>query len=148
MHNGEMTIDPHVAAFVSEHNIGSLATLKRDGRPQLSNISYTFDAETGVVRMSLTDDRAKVKNLRRDPRASLLVQASSGWTYVVLEGDMTLTDVTTSPDDAVSDELVEVYRAVAGKDHPDWDEYRAAMIADKRLVGRLHVTHSYGLPSR
>ena len=148
MHNGEMTIDPNVAAFVSEHNIGSLATLKRDGRPQLSNISYAYDAESGLVRMSLTDDRAKVKNLRRDPRASLLVQASSGWTYVVLEGDMTLTDVTTSPDDAVSEELVEVYRAVAGKDHPDSDEYRAAMIADKRLVGRLHVTHSYGLPSR
>ena len=147
MHNGEMTIDPHVAAFVSEHNIGSLATLKRDGRPQLSNISYTFDAESGLVRMSLTDDRAKVKNLRRDPRASLLVQAPAGG-RTPSRGRHDADRGGRPPDDATSDELVDVYRAVAGKDHPDWDEYRAAMIADKRLVGRLQVTHAYGLPSR
>lgn len=143
-----MTIEPRVSEFVSAHNVGSLATLKRDGRPQLSNVSYTYDAESGLVRMSLTDDRAKVANLRRDPRASMLVQSSDAWTYVVVEGDMILTDVATSPDDPTCDELVDVYRAIAGKDHPDWTEYRAAMVADKRLVGRIQVTHSYGLPAR
>ena len=134
-------------AFLRDNHQAVLATFRRDGRPQLSPVGAGIDDE-GRVEISSRETAMKVKNLRRDPRASLLVQASSGWTYVVLEGDMTLTEVTTSPDDATSDELVDVYRAVAGKDHPDWDEYRAAMIADKRLVGRLQVTHSYGLPSR
>ncbi len=143
-----MSIDPEISAFVAAHKLGTLATIKRDGRPQLSNVNYTYDEATGIVRMSLTGERAKVANLRRDPRASLLVQASGGWTYVVVEGDATLTASATEPDDAVNDELVEVYRLAAGKEHPDWDEYRAAMIADKRLVGRIQVTHGYGLPSR
>ncbi len=143
-----MTIDPRVSDFVMQYNVGSLATLKRDGRPQLSNISYTYDAESGLVRMSLTDDRAKVKNLRRDPRASMLVQSRDAWTYVVVEGDLALTEAATSPDDATCDELVEIYRAIAGKDHPDWDEYRTAMVEEKRLVGRLAITHAYGLPAR
>jgi uncharacterized protein len=144
----DMTIDPGVSDFVTQRRVGSLATIKRNGRAQLSNVGYTFDADSGLVRMSLTDDRVKVKNLRRDPRASLLVQSKDGWTYAVLEGDMTLTPPAAAPDDATVDELVEVYRAVAGKEHPDWDEFRAAMVEEKRLVGRLEVTHTCGLPSR
>lgn len=143
-----MAIDQQVSDFVAQRNVGSLATLKRDGRSQLSNVSYAYDAKSGLVRMSLTDDRAKVKNLRRDGRASLLVQSSDGWTYVVVEGEVTLTEPASAPDDATADELVEVFRAIAGKEHSDWDEYRAAMVRDKRLVGRLRVTHTYGLPSR
>jgi PPOX class probable F420-dependent enzyme len=143
-----MSIDPEISALVASQNLGTLATIKRNGRPQLSNVSYTFDESTGVVRMSLTGDRAKVKNLRRDPRASLLVNTQGGWTYGVVEGDMELSEITTDPHDEAAEELVEVYRAVAGKEHPDWDEYRAAMIEQGRLVGRLRVTHGYGLPSR
>ena len=143
-----MSIDPQISAFIAGAKLGTLATLKRDGRPQLSNISYTFDPDTGLVRMSLTGDRAKVKNLQRDSRASMLVNGQNGWVYAVVEGDMELSDITTAPDDAAADELVEVYRAVAGKEHPDWDEYRLAMIDQKRLVGRLKVTHGYGLPAR
>ncbi len=143
-----MSIGPHVSEFLNQHNVGSLATIKRDGRPQLSNVNYTYDATSSVLRMSLTDDRAKVKNLRRDSRASMLVQSADAWTYVVVEGDMTLTEPAASPDDEVCDELVEVFRSIAGKEHPDWDEYRAAMVTDKRLVGRLEVTHAYGLPAR
>jgi len=143
-----MSIDPQISAFIAGAKLGTLATLKRDGRPQLSNISYTFDPDTGLVRMSLTGDRAKVKNLQRDSRASMLVNGQNGWVYAVVEGDMELSAITTAPDDAAADELVEVYRAVAGKEHPDWDEYRQAMIDQKRLVGRLKVTHGYGLPAR
>jgi len=143
-----MSIDPQISAFIAGAKLGTLATLKRDGRPQLSNISYTFDPDTGLVRMSLTGDRAKVKNLQRDSRASMLVNGQNGWVYAVVEGDMELSDITTAPDDAAAEELVEVYRAVAGKEHPDWDEYRQAMIDQKRLVGRLKVTHGYGLPAR
>ncbi|MFY9916294.1 MAG: PPOX class F420-dependent oxidoreductase [Nocardioidaceae bacterium] len=143
-----MAVEPDLSAFVAERNVGSLATIKRDGRPQLSNVSYTYDPDSGLVRMSLTDDRAKIYNLRRDPRASMLVQGAGGWTYAVVEGDMQLTATAVDPHDATVDELIEVFRLVAGKEHPDWDEYRAAMVADRRLVGRLKVTHAYGLPRR
>ncbi len=143
-----MAVEPDLSAFVAERNLGSLATIKRDGRPQLSNVSYTYDAESGLVRISLTDNRAKIYNLRRDPRASMLVQSTDGWTYAVVEGDMQLTAIAADPHDATVEELIEVFRLVAGKEHPDWDEYRAAMVADRRLVGRLKVTHAYGLPRR
>ena len=129
-------------------NLATLATIKRDGRPQLSNVNYHFDPETLLVRVSVVDGRAKVANLRRDRRASLIVNGSQGWTYAVVEGDAEFSEVTRSTDDAASDELVDVYRDVAGKEHPDWDEYRAAMVADQRLVLRIKVTHAYGLPTR
>ena len=143
-----MAIDRGMSEFVAGGAVGSLATLKRDGRPQLSNVSYTYDVDTDVVRMSLTDNRAKVYNLRRDPRASMLVQSADGWTYAVVEGDMELSPTAADPHDATVEELIEVFRLVAGKEHPDWDEYRAAMVSDLRLVGRLRVTHAYGLPRR
>ena len=143
-----MSIDPQISEFIAARKLGTLATIKRDGRPQLSNVSYTYDAGTGLVRMSLTGDRAKVKNLQRDSRASMLVQGQDGWVYAVVEGDMELSAITTDPHDEAAEELVDVFRKVAGKEHPDWDEYRAAMIEQKRLVGKLRVSHGYGLPAR
>jgi PPOX class probable F420-dependent enzyme len=119
-----------------------LTTLRRDGRPQLSNIMYSL-ADSGIARISVTDGRAKTKNLGRDPRASLYVAGDSFWQFVVLDGDVELTPVAASPDDATVDELVEIYRSLSGE-HPSWDEYRAAMVADHRLVIRLHVRHGYG----
>lgn len=121
---------------------GVLATLKADGRPQLSNIMFGIDAE-GVVRISVTDTRAKTANLRRDPRVSLHVTSPDFWSYVVLEGEAELTPVALDPGDATVDELVALYRELQGE-HPDWDEYRAAMVADQRLVVRLRPTHAYG----
>ena len=122
---------------------GVLVTLKADGRPQLSNINYAVD-DGGVVRMSITADRAKYANLVRDPRASLHVTAEDFWSYVVLEGDADLTPVAEAPDDATVEELIDLYRAVNGE-HPDWDDYRAAMVADRRVVLRLRPTHAYGM---
>jgi PPOX class probable F420-dependent enzyme len=140
-----MPSDPALLSLLSERKLGSLATIKRDGRPQLSNVSYHFDADQMLIRISLTADRAKVKNLRRDPRASMVVSSPDGWSYVVAEGDMTLSAVAKDPHDDAVEELIALYRNVAGKDHPDWDEYRQAMVDDQRLVGRLAVTHLYGL---
>ena len=137
-------LDPKLLEVVRQRNLGSLATIKRDGRPQLSNVNFTFDADTALLRASVTDDRAKVRNLRRDPRASVLVSSADGWSYTVLEGDVTFSEVAASPDDAAVEELVEVYRLVAGE-HPDWDDYRRAMVHDRRLVLRLQVTHAYGM---
>lgn len=130
--------------LLGERGHGTLATIKKDGRPQLSVVNYAFDATEQVIRVSLTDDRAKTHNIRRDPRVSLMLHPET-YRYAVYDGDAELSAVAGSPDDAAVEELVELYRAAAGQEHPDWDEYRAAMVADKRLVLRIRVTHAYGM---
>jgi len=140
-----MPLDPNLIALTSARNIGALATIKRDGRPQLSTVNFTLDPATTVARISVIDGGAKVHNLRRDPRASVFVGSPDGWTYAVLEGMVTLSPMALAADDDTVEELVEVFRAIRGEDHPDWDEYRRAMVADRRLVARLHVDHVYGL---
>ncbi|OIJ63639.1 PPOX class F420-dependent oxidoreductase [Streptomyces mangrovisoli] len=126
---------------------GVLCTLKADGRPQLSNVDFCYDAPSRTVRVSTTADRAKTHNLRRDPRISLHVTTADGGAYAVYEGIATLSAVAADPHDAAVEELVAVYRAVQG-DHPDWDEYRAAMVADRRLTVSFRIDHAYGwIPS-
>ncbi len=127
--------------LLGKTGLGVLVTLKRDGRPQLSNITYLWDGET--IRISLTDGRAKTKNLRRDPRASLYVNGPKGRSYVVLEGSAELTPVAADPHDDTVEQLVSYYREASGE-HPDWDDYRRAMVADKRLLFTMKVDHSYG----
>lgn len=140
-----MTLDPNLVALTSARNIGALATINKDGRPHLSTVNFTLDPSTTMARISVIDGRAKVHNLRRDPRASIFVGSPDGWTYAVLEGIVELSPVALVPDDETVEELVEVFRAIRGEDHPDWDDYRAAMVADHRLVARLRVERMYGL---
>jgi len=122
---------------------GTLVTIKRDGRPQLSVVVYALDSDARVIRISTTDDRAKARNLRRDPRASFYVTASNGSSYSVAEGIAELSPVAADPHDATVEELIDVYRAISGE-HPDWDDYRRAMVADRRLVVRIQVERTYG----
>jgi PPOX class probable F420-dependent enzyme len=129
--------------FLGRHRNGVLATLKRDGRPQLSDIIYGYDAGAGRVRVSVTADRAKTRNAARDPRVSMLVSSADFWSYVVVEGDAHLTAVAVEPADAVVDDLVDLYRSLAGE-HPDWDDYRAAMVREGRQILSFAVTHAYG----
>lgn len=129
--------------FVRRRRQGVLVTIRSDGRAQLSNILYVTD-DDGVITVSITDDRAKTKNLRRDPRASLYVVGDSFWAYVVLDGTVSLSDVAAAPDDEVVESLVDMYRKAAG-DHPDWDEYRRDMVAQRRLLARFTPDHAYGL---
>ncbi len=119
-----------------------LVTMRRDGRPQLSNVIHAL-GDDGVLRISTTADRAKTANLRRQPWAALKVDGANFWSYAVLEGDVELTPVTESVDDATADELVQVYRAISGE-HPDWQDYRRAMVSEHRLVVRLRPTYAYG----
>ncbi len=133
--------------LLGEVDGGVLTTLKRDGRPQLSNVNHVWDPAAGVVSVSVTDDRAKVRNLRRDPRVSYHVTSPDRWSYTVVEGTARLSAVAADPHDAAADELVELFRAVRGE-HPDWEEYRAAMVADRRLVLRIPVEHVYGTRQR
>lgn len=129
-------------AFASGRRHGALVTIGRSGRPQLSMIVYAMDGP--VARISVTADRVKTANLRRDPRASLYVVGDNPWAWVVLEGTAELSDVAASTHDPVTEELVELYRTVGGQ-HPDWEEYRQAMVTDGRLVVRLRATRAYGI---
>lgn len=132
--------------FMRARHHGVLTTIKRDGRPQLSNVTYVV-SDDGIVRVSVTDSRAKTKNLRRDPRASLHVAQSDFWAYAVVECDVELTPAAADPHDATAEALVEYYRSVMGE-HGDWEEYRRTMVDDGRLLLLLTPVHAYGMLSR
>ena len=129
--------------FVAGRKWGVLATIRGNGRPQLSNIGYAYDPEQRLFRVSVTADRAKTKNLQADPRVTLHVSSEDFWTWVAVEGTAELTPVAADPGDATVDELVAYYRGISGE-HPDWDDYRSAMVADRRLVVRFTPEHTYG----
>ena len=129
-------------SFVGQRTQGVLVTLRADGRPQLSNILY-LPGPGHTARISVTDSRAKTTNLRRDPRGSLHVTSEDFWSYVVLDGTVDLSPVADTPDDAVVEELVGMYRQARGE-HPDWDEFRRAMVAQGRIVATLAATYAYG----
>jgi PPOX class probable F420-dependent enzyme len=132
-----------MASLLQPSGRAALVTLKRDGRPQLSNIVYTYNENAGLVRISVTDSRAKTRNLRRDPRASLYLTNADYTAYEVVDGMVELMPVARTTDDPTVDELVDVYRSISGE-HPDWAEFRSAMVADERLVVRFTVGHRYG----
>ncbi|MDQ2757290.1 MAG: PPOX class F420-dependent oxidoreductase [Actinomycetota bacterium] len=134
-----------LVALVASRTNGTLTTIKRDGRPQLSQVSYAWSPGHRTLRVSTRATLAKVHNLRRDPRASMLVTDEAGWSYAVLEGAARFSEVASAPDDAATDTLVELYRTIAGQEHPDWDDYRRAMVADGRLVLTVDVERAYGL---
>jgi PPOX class probable F420-dependent enzyme len=144
-----MTSDLHPAdlELLMNHKLGVLITIKRDGRPQSSNIAYAYYPDEQLARISVTADRAKTKNLMRDPRANLHVMAPDGWSWTAAEGIADLTPVASAPDDATVEELIALYRKLSGE-HPDWDDYRRAMVEDRRLVVRLNVERTYGSAER
>lgn len=112
-----------------------LITIRRDGRPQSSDISYALDG--GVFIISVTADRAKTFNMRRDPRVVLHLTDRSAWSYLSFSGTVELSPVTSEPGDATSDDLVAYYTEVTGQAHPDWDDYRRAMVDEERLLVRF-----------
>ena len=138
--------DDKLLALIGGNSLGVLATIKQDGRPQLSNVSYHFDARAVAIQVSITEPRAKTRNLRRDPRASIHVSSDDGWAYAVAEGNAILTPPATTPDDETVEGLIALYRNIAGKEHPDWDDYRRAMVDDRRVLMTLPVSHLYGMP--
>ena len=127
--------------WAAGRNDGVLITIRRDGRPQSSDISYAFS--DGMFEISLTHDRAKTRNMLRDNRVVLHITDRPTWSYLSIDGTVELMEPTTEPGDATSDALVEYYRKVAGE-HPDWDDYRAAMIAEGRLIARLTPNSAVG----
>ena len=142
---GRQVFDDKLLALISGNSLGVLATIKRDGRPQLSNVSYHFDTRNVTIQASITEPRAKTRNLRRDPRASIHVSSDDGWAYAVAEGTVILTPPAASLHDDTVEALIALYRNIAGE-HPDWDDYRRAMVDDRRLVMTLPISHVYGMP--
>ncbi|MFE4174176.1 PPOX class F420-dependent oxidoreductase [Streptomyces sp. NPDC056909] len=133
--------DPH--ALLARSRLGVLATIKSDGRPQLSPVTPAYDRTAGVIRVSTTEGTAKIANLRRDPRAALEVTSPDGRAWATAEGTVTLTGPGTDPHGPEVEALVDYYRAAAGE-HPDWDEYRSVMVSDRRVLIRLTVDNVYG----
>lgn len=133
--------DPYT--LLAESRLGVLATIKADGRPQLSPVTPFYDAGNGVILVSMTEGRAKTANLRRDPRATLEVTRADGRAWATAEGIATLTGPGTDPNGPEVEALVDYYRAAAGE-HPDWDEYRSVMVSDRRVLMTMSVDHVYG----
>ncbi|WP_405178519.1 PPOX class F420-dependent oxidoreductase [Nocardia sp. NBC_01377] len=129
--------------FVGATNRSVLTTIRRNGRPQLSNVLHIV-GDDGIIRISITADRAKYHNLRRDPWAAIHVTREDFFAYAVVEGTVELTPVAESPDDPAVDELVAYYRAASGE-HPDWPDYRRAMVEDRRVLARLTPANAYGM---
>jgi PPOX class probable F420-dependent enzyme len=133
--------DPH--ELLAESRIGVLATLRADGRPQLSPVTPYYDRDAGIIYVSIVEGRAKTVNLRRDPRAALEVTSADGWAWATANGTAELIGPGTDPHGPEVEALVDYYRSAAGQ-HPDWDEYRAVMVADRRVLLALHVERVYG----
>lgn len=126
-------------AYLRANHRGVLATVRRDGRPQLSHVAYAL-MDDGKVAISVTQDRAKTRNARRDPRVALSVVGGDWYRYVVAEGTAEIYD-----GDSVLAELRRVYEAVSGKPHANWEEFDAAMVRDRRAVLRFPVARLYPL---
>jgi PPOX class probable F420-dependent enzyme len=123
-------------AFIRTNHRAVLATIRRDGSPQLTPVTVSVDSDDMVV-VSSRETAAKVKNLRRDPRAWMTVMNDGFFgDFVQIEGQVTIVGL---PD--AMDGLVEYYRSVSGE-HPDWDDYREAMVRDQRVLIKIEVSRA------
>jgi PPOX class probable F420-dependent enzyme len=119
--------------FLRAHHRSVLATTRGDGRPQMSPVVHAVD-DAGRLLISSREPAFKVRNIRRDPRVSVLA-ISDGFFGEWVQADGAA-EIVSLPD--AMELLVEYYRRVSGE-HPDWDEYRRAMAADRRCVIRVAI---------
>ena len=131
-----------VRKFVSENHRGVLTTFRRNGSAQMSIV--TTGAYGDGVAFTTTSDRAKLANLKRNPRCSLLVSHESWWGYVVLEGRARIISSGNTGAAELREALRDVYRAATGVEHPDWNEYDQAMRDDRRSAVIVVAEHVYG----
>lgn len=132
----------NIREFISNNDKAVLSTFRRNGQAQLSIVSVG-PYDDGAA-FTTTEDRAKLLNLRRDPRCSLLVSQDSWWGFVVLEGTARILAPDTTDSEELRQAFRDVYRSISGE-HPDWDEYDRAMVEDRRAVvvvvpGRIYGT--------
>jgi PPOX class probable F420-dependent enzyme len=127
-------------AYVRDNRRCVLATMRRDGTPQMSPVVAAVDAE-GRITVSSRETAYKTRNVRRDPRAWICALPDGFFGgFVQVEGTV---EVLSLPE--AMEPLVDYYRALAGE-HPDWDDYRRAMEAERRVV--LRITPARAGPDR
>lgn len=131
-----------LARMLGEQQFGVLATNKRNGHPHMSTVVYAWDPAERIARISTTAGRAKVKQLRNDPRAALHVSSADHLSFAVAEGTAELSDMSEKPGDLTGLELLAM---TPGFDDPaDERAFLEQMVKDRRLVIRLHVGRLYG----
>lgn len=138
------TDDDDLYELIARSRLGVLATIRRDGRPQLSSVNHVLEPAQRTIQVSIRDRLAKTANLRRDPRASFHVASETGWSYAVADATARLAPVARDPHDASVEALIDHYRRAAGE-HPDWDDFRLAMVREHRLLLSLEIERVYGL---
>ena len=135
-------LDDKVREFVSDNRQAVLTTFRKNGAAQMSIV--TVGAYGDGVGFTTTEDRAKLHNLVRDARCSLLVSKSDWWGYVVLEGRAVTLRRGFADDVELREALRGIYRAASGQEHPDWEEYDQAMVEDRRAAVVVIPDHVYG----
>jgi PPOX class probable F420-dependent enzyme len=117
--------------FVREHHHAVMQTYRRDGSPQMSPIACNVDAD-GLIVVSTRETAMKTTHLRRDPRVALCVLSDGFFgDWIQIEGTA---EIVSLPE--AMEGLVDYYRTTSGE-HPDWDDYRAAMVRDQRVIVRI-----------
>ncbi len=135
-------LDDNLKRFVAENRRGVLTTFRRDGSAQMSIITCG-PLQDGVA-FTTTEDRAKLKNLRRNSRCSLMVARENWAAYIVLQGSARLLSAANTDAEELRLTLRDVYRTAAATEHPDWDEYDQAMAAQGRSAIIVVPEHIYG----
>ncbi len=132
----------NIRAFCTQTHRGVITTFRRNGAAQMSII--TCGPLRDGVAFTVTFDRAKLLNLKRNPRCSLLVSQEDWWGFVVLEGHAEILSTDNTEADVLRLALRDTYRTASGQEHPNWAEYDQAMIDDKRSVVTVVPEHIYG----
>jgi PPOX class probable F420-dependent enzyme len=125
-----------VREWLSARHKAILITLRADGSPQSSNVSTAFDGT--VFRVSVTADRAKTRNLLRDPRATMHVLGPDFWGYASVSCTAQVGPVSREPGDQSGQDLLALYNTISTTPHPAPEEFMQAMVDERRLVLTLH----------
>ncbi|MBA3906585.1 MAG: TIGR03618 family F420-dependent PPOX class oxidoreductase [Pseudonocardiales bacterium] len=128
-------MDPTLVTWLRPRHQAVLATTRRDGTPQTSNIVFGFDGTRAAI--SVTTSRAKTANMSRNPGVVLHVLGDSFWEYASISCTAMLGPVSLQPGDEAGRDLLALYDQVSGAAHPDPDEFFQAMVTEGRLVAFL-----------
>ena len=127
--------------FAAGIQLGTIITIRSDGRPQSSDVHHAV--VDGTIVFSVLPDRAKVFNIERDDR--VVYHVSHEGSYLSFDGTAEVSPIATELDGPAMDTLIDAFRAVAKKEHPDWDEFREAMVRERRRVITVTPTSVVGL---
>jgi PPOX class probable F420-dependent enzyme len=135
-----------VRRWIRDRRQAILITIRSDGSPQSSNVVFASDG--GRFLVSVTADRAKTTNLRRDPRAVLHVPVPTFGSYAAVRVAAEVGARSCAPGDAVGVQLLDVYQRIAAAPHPDPEEFFRAMVDERRLLLTLTAVSyvGWGLP--